>query len=256
MTRTSVDITIPVLNEAGSVVSSVTTLAAYLDTQCPYDWSITVADNGSTDQTLELATSFATLNPRMRVIRLEERGRGGALKEAWSTSTAEVVAYMDVDLSTGLESLRPLLDPIVDGSCEVSIGSRLSPGAQIVRSLRREVISRIYNLIAWAFLHYDIIDAQCGFKAIRTSLARELIPKIEDNGWFFDTELLALAHRMGARINEIPVRWVEDDDSRVKIITTATDDLKGIWRIWRDGRRKGTQEAIDSRRPPTTHFRP
>ncbi len=197
MTRTSVDITIPVLNEAGSVVSSVTTLAAYLDTQCPYDWSITVADNGSTDQTLELATSFATLNPRMRVIRLEERGRGGALKEAWSTSTAEVVAYMDVDLSTGLESLRPLLDPIVDGSCEVSIGSRLSPGAQIVRSLRREVISRIYNLIARAFLHYDIIDAQCGFKAIRTSLARELIPKIEDNGWFFDTELLALAHRMG-----------------------------------------------------------
>lgn len=256
LTRTSVDITIPVLNEAGSLVNSLTTLAAYLDTQCPYDWSITVADNGSTDETLELATAFAALNPRTRVIRLEERGRGRALKQSWSTSPAEVVAYMDVDLSTGLESLRPLLDPIVDGRCEVSIGSRLAPGAQIVRSFRREVISRIYNVIARAFLHYGIVDAQCGFKAIRSGLARELIPRIEDNGWFFDTELLALAHRSGARIIEVPVRWVEDDDSRVRIIETATDDLRGIWRIWLDGRRNGPEGPIESRQPPTTRSRP
>jgi ubiquinone/menaquinone biosynthesis C-methylase UbiE len=240
VTRTSVDITIPVLNEECSLVSSLTTLAAYLDTQCPYDWCITVADNGSTDETFELARAFAAVNPRTRVIRLEERGRGRALKEAWSTSTAEVVAYMDVDLSTGLASLRPLLDPIVDGRCEVSIGSRLTPGAEIARTLRREVISRSYNLIARAFLHYGVLDAQCGFKAIRTSLARDLIPKIEDDGWFFDTELLALSHRSGARIHEVPVRWVEDDDSRVKIIKTAADDLRGIWRIWLDGRRNGT----------------
>ena len=256
VTRTSVDITIPVLNEAGSLVSSLTTLADYLDTQCPYDWSITVADNGSTDQTLELATAFAAVNPRTRVIRLEERGRGRALKQAWSTSAAEIVAYMDVDLSTGLESLRPLLDPIVDGSCEVSIGSRLAPEAEIVRSFRREVISRIYNLIARAFLHYGIVDAQCGFKAIRANLARDLIPNIEDNGWFFDTELLTLAHRRGARINEVPVRWVEDDDSRVKIMKTATDDLKGIWRLWLDGRKNGNDGPIESSQPPTTRSRP
>ncbi len=243
MTRTSVDITIPVLNEESSLVSSLTTLAAHLDTQCPYDWCITVADNGSTDETFERATTFAATNPRTRVIRLEERGRGRALKRAWTTSTAEVVAYMDVDLSTGLESLRPLLDPVVGGRCDVSIGSRLAPGAEIARTLQREVISRIYNLLARAFLHYHILDAQCGFKAIRASLARDLIPKIEDNGWFFDTELLALAHRSGARINEVPVRWVEDDDSRVKVIKTASDDLKGIWRLWLDGRRNGTGEA-------------
>jgi ubiquinone/menaquinone biosynthesis C-methylase UbiE/glycosyltransferase involved in cell wall biosynthesis len=243
LTRASVDITIPVLNEEGSLVSSLTTLAAYLDTQCPYDWCVTVADNGSTDETFQLATAFAAVNPRTRVIRLEERGRGRALKQAWSTSTAEVVAYMDADLSTGLASLRPLLDPIVDGRCEVSIGSRLTPGAEIARSLRREVISRIYNLIARGFLHYGIVDAQCGFKAIRSSLARDLIPKIEDNGWFFDTELLALAHRSGARINEVPVRWVEDHNSRVKIVKTATDDLKGIWRIWLNGRRNGAGAA-------------
>jgi ubiquinone/menaquinone biosynthesis C-methylase UbiE len=243
VTRTSVDITIPVLNEEGSIVSTLTTLAAHLDSECPYDWRITVADNGSTDQTFELATGFAAAGTRTRVLRLEERGRGRALKQAWSTSTADIVAYMDVDLSTGLESLRPLLDPVVDGRCEVSIGSRLAPGAEIARTLQREVISRTYNVLARAFLHYGIVDAQCGFKAIRASLARDLIPKIVDNGWFFDTELLALAYRSGARINEVPVRWIEDHDSRVKIVNTATDDLKGIWRLWLDGRRNGTGRA-------------
>jgi ubiquinone/menaquinone biosynthesis C-methylase UbiE len=239
VTRTSVDITIPVLNEEATLESCLTTLAGYLDTQCPYEWCITVADNGSSDKTFDLATAFAATNARTRVLRLDERGRGRALKQSWSTSTADVVAYMDVDLSTGLESLRGLLDPIVEGRCDVSIGSRLAPGAEIARTVQREVISRLYNLTARTFLKYGIVDAQCGFKAISASLARDLIPKIEDNGWFFDTELLALAYRSGARINEVAVRWVEDDDSRVKIVRTATDDLKGIWRLWRDGRREG-----------------
>ena len=243
MPSSSVDITIPVLNEERAIVNSLTTLAAYLDTECPYDWGITVADNGSTDQTYELASSFAACNPRTTVLRLEERGRGRALKKAWSNSTADVVAYMDVDLSTGLDSLRPLVDPILEGRFEVSIGSRLAPGAETSRSVKREVISRSYNMIARSFLRYGVVDAQCGFKAIRTSLARDLIPRIEDNGWFFDTELLALAHRSGMRINQVPVRWVEDSDSRVKIVKTATDDLKGIWRLWLGGNRGGVTPA-------------
>jgi ubiquinone/menaquinone biosynthesis C-methylase UbiE/glycosyltransferase involved in cell wall biosynthesis len=243
MTQASVDVAIPVLNEERAIASSLVTLASYLDTECPYDWAITVADNGSTDRTFEFASAFAVENPRTRVIRLDQRGRGRALKEAWSTSTADVVAYMDVDLSTGLESLRPLIDPILEGRCEVSIGSRLAPGAEIARSMQREMISRSYNVIARTFLDYGVVDAQCGFKAVRTSLARDLISRIEDNGWFFDTELLALAHRSGMRINEVPVRWVEDDDSRVKVAKTATDDLKGIWRLRRGGRRKAIAAA-------------
>jgi ubiquinone/menaquinone biosynthesis C-methylase UbiE len=153
---------------------------------------------------------------------------------------------MDVDLSTGLDALRPLIDPILERRCEVSIGSRLISGAQISRTVKREMISRTYNLIARSFLHYQVADAQCGFKAIRTSLARELIPKIVDNTWFFDTELLALAHRAGMRINEVPVQWVEDCDSRVRIVKTATDDLKGIWRLWLDGKRGTTRWTTHS----------
>jgi SAM-dependent methyltransferase len=242
-TLASVDITIPVLNEERAIGSSLATLASYLDSECVYDWAITVADNGSNDRTFEVASAFAAGNPRIRIIRLDQRGRGRALKQAWSTSMADVVAYMDVDLSAGLDSLQALIDPIVEGRCEISIGSRLAPGAQIARCLQREVISRTYNKIARRFLHYDIVDAQCGFKAVRTSVVRELISKIEDNAWFFDTELLALAHRSGMRISEIPVRWVDDDDSRVRIAKTAAEDLKGIWRLWLDERRSAGAPA-------------
>ncbi len=243
VTQASVDITIPVLNEERAITSSLSTLASYLDTECSYDWAITVVDNGSTDRTFELASTFAAEHPRTRLFRLHQRGRGRALKQAWSTSTADVVAYMDADLSTGLDSLRPLIDPIIEGQCEVSIGSRLAPGAQIARSVQRELISRTYNMIARSFLHYGVVDAQCGFKAVRASLARDLVSRIEDDGWFFDTELLALAHRSRMRINEVPVRWVDDDDSRVRIAKTATDDLKGIWRLWLEGQRDDTLAA-------------
>lgn len=233
MAQASVDIVIPVLNEERAIEGSLRTLAAYLSAECPYDWCITVVDNGSADRTWELANAYGLSDTRIRAFRLGRRGRGGALKAAWATSTADVVAYMDVDLSTDLESLMPLLEPIVDGTADISIGSRLDPGAVIERSLQREVISRIYNIITRTFLGYRVRDAQCGFKAMRSSLARELIPHIEDNGWFFDTELLTLAWRRGCRIHEVPVRWVEDDDSRVRIVQTAVDDLRGIWRLFR-----------------------
>ena len=142
MAVAKIDITIPVLNEERCLRRSVSTLAARLDAECPYQWSVTVVDNGSTDETWAIAESLASKDTRIRAIRLSQGGRGRALKEAWSTSTADVVAYMDVDLSTGLESLRGLIDPLVAGTADLSIGSRLARGAQIRRSLRREVISR------------------------------------------------------------------------------------------------------------------
>jgi glycosyltransferase involved in cell wall biosynthesis len=252
MTRSSVDIAIPVLNEQRAIESAFSSLVAYLSAECPYDWRITVVDNGSTDRTWALASSLVAADLRTRAIRLDRPGRGGALKEAWSTSSADVVAYMDVDLSTGLESLQPLLEPIIQGETDISIGSRLAPGASVERSLQRDVISRIYNVIARRFLQYRIRDAQCGFKAMQASVARNLIPRIEDNDWFFDTELLVLAWRDGLRINEIPVTWVEDHDSRVRIMSTALDDLRGIWRLWRAAGKTGPNPRIVSGNPDTS----
>ena len=253
MPHASVDIAIPVLNEERALEDSLSALVSYLSAESSYDWSITVVDNGSIDETWTLANSFARSNPRTRAIRLDRRGRGGALKAAWSTSTADIVAYMDVDLSTGLESLPALLDPLALGSADVSIGSRLAVGAQTQRGMQREVISRIYNLIARGFLRYGVRDAQCGFKAVRSSVARDLIPRIEDDGWFFDTELLVLAFREGLRINEVPVAWVEDNDSRVRIASTALEDLRGIWRLFRaegaphtNSRDAGIEDARDN----------
>lgn len=231
MKGSSVDIAIPVLNEERAIDNSLRTLSSYLSSWSPYDWCITVVDNGSKDQTWSIAQAFADSSPCTRLIRLDRPGRGGALKAAWSTSTADVVAYMDVDLSTGLEALEPLLAPLIEGTAEISIGSRLARGAVIERSPQREIISRIYNVIARRALGYEIRDAQCGFKAVRASVARDLIPRIEDDSWFFDTELLVHAWRDGLRINEVPVRWIEDDDSRVHIMKTAFDDLRGIWRL-------------------------
>jgi SAM-dependent methyltransferase/glycosyltransferase involved in cell wall biosynthesis len=234
MAVATIDITIPVLNEERCLRQSVAVLSDRLDAQCPYAWTITIADNGSTDDTWSVAQALAEDNRRVRAIRLDRRGRGRALKEAWSTSSADVVAYMDVDLSTGLESLSDLIDPLIAGTVDVSIGSRLAHGAQIRRSARREVISRIYNTITRVAFHFPVRDAQCGFKAARRQAAVQLLPCIVDDGWFFDTELIVLAWRSGMRINEVPVRWIEDSDSRVKIVRTATDDLKGIGRLLRD----------------------
>ncbi len=237
MATASIDITIPVLNEERCVRRNVSTLAARLSADCPYRWTITVVDNGSTDDTWEIVEEMAGSDERIRAIRLGQRGRGGALRQAWSTSSADVVAYMDVDLSTGLESLRSLIEPLVAGTADISIGSRLARGAQVRRRLQREVISRFYNVLTRAAFRYSVRDAQCGFKAARRQAVETLLPCIEDNGWFFDTELIAQAWWHGLRINEVPVRWIEDADSRVRVVQTATDDLRGVLRLVR-GRRK------------------
>jgi glycosyltransferase involved in cell wall biosynthesis len=230
----TVDIALPVLNEERTLEASIRAVMEELSSRCPYDWSLSVVDNGSSDSSWMIARRIAMAEPNVRALRLGARGRGGALKAAWTSSAADILAYMDIDLSTDLEALGPLLDPIAAGTADVSIGSRLAPESQVTRSAQREVISHLYNLIARTMLRYSVRDAQCGFKAVSRHVARAIVPFIHDNSWFFDTELLVLASRRGLRINEVPVHWVEDDDSRVRIVNTAIDDLRGIWRLTRD----------------------
>ena len=234
--RPVVDIVIPVYNEENDLGLSVRRLRSYLDRDFPFEARITIADNASTDRTWLVATRLEREVRGVRAMHLEQKGRGRALRAAWLASDADVVAYMDVDLSTGLDALLPLVAPLLSGHSEIAIGSRLLPGSRVVRGLKREIISRTYNTILRTVAGARFRDAQCGFKAVRADVARKLLPLVEDQAWFFDTELLILAQRAGLRIHEVAVDWVDDPDSRVDIVPTAAADLRGVWRLLRTRR--------------------
>ncbi|OBI77809.1 sugar translocase [Mycobacterium sp. E740] len=227
------DVVIPVYNEEADLAASVYRLHHHLREHFPFPARITIADNASQDDTPRIAAELAAELSDVRAVRLEEKGRGRALHAVWSESDAAVLAYMDVDLSTDLTALAPLVAPLISGHSDLAIGTRLSRGARVVRGAKREVISRCYNMLLKSTLATGFSDAQCGFKAIRADVARLLLPYVADTGWFFDTELLVVAERSGLRIHEVPVDWVDDPDSRVDIVATAAADLKGIGRLLR-----------------------
>jgi putative flippase GtrA len=227
------DVVVPVYNEQGALADSVHRLHRHLQDHFPFRARITIADNASVDDTPRIARELAAELTDVRAVRLEQKGRGRALHAVWSTSDAPVLAYMDVDLSTDLAALAPLVAPLISGHSDLAIGTRLGRGARVVRGPKREIISRCYNFILKSTLAAGFSDAQCGFKAIRADVAQRLLPHVSDTGWFFDTELLVLAERSGLRIHEVPVDWVDDPDSRVDIVSTAAADLKGIGRLLR-----------------------
>jgi putative flippase GtrA len=229
----AVEVVIPVFNEEQDLAPSVERLSAYLEASFPFSYRITIADNASTDATWAIARELAERLPWVRAVRLERKGRGRALRSVWQESDAAVVAYMDVDLSTDLAALLPLVAPLLSGHSDVAIGTRLGNGSRVVRGARRELISRSYNLLLRTTLRARFSDAQCGFKALGRDCAPRLLPLVEDDGWFFDTELLVLAERAGLRIHEVPVDWVDDPDSRVAVVQTALDDLRGMARLGR-----------------------
>ncbi|WP_055525103.1 bifunctional glycosyltransferase family 2/GtrA family protein [Streptomyces graminilatus] len=228
------DVVVPVFNEQADLEPSVRRLHAHLRETFPYPFRITVADNASTDDTPRIAARLAAELPEAEWLRLAEKGRGRALQAAWAGSRAPVLAYVDVDLSTDLNALLPLVAPLISGHSDIAIGTRLARGSLVERGPKREVISRCYNILLRSTLSVGFSDAQCGFKAVRRDVAERLLPLVKDTGWFFDTELLVIAERAGLRIHEVPVDWVDDPDSRVDILATALADLRGIARIGRD----------------------
>jgi putative flippase GtrA len=230
----AVEIVVPVFNEAGQLEASVRRLHAYLVGFFPFSFRVTIADNASTDETWPIACGLAEELPCVSAVRLPDKGRGRALHSVWSQSDAEVLAYMDVDLSTDLAALLPLVAPLLSRHSDLAVGTRLAHGAQVTRGPKRELISRSYNRLLHTALATRFSDAQCGFKAIRADRARQLLPLVKDRAWFFDTELLVLAERAGFRIHEVPVDWVDDADSRVEIVATAAADLRGVIRLVRD----------------------
>lgn len=229
----SIEVVVPVYNEQLSLGPSIHRLHEYLRENIAQPFTITIADNASTDDTLAIAHDLEQMFEQVQVRHLDRKGRGAALQMAWGQSCADVLVYMDVDLSTDLSALLPLIAPLLSGHSDIAIGSRLARGARVARGSKREIISRCYNLLLRTSLGVRFSDAQCGFKAITAKAARQLLPLVQDKGWFFDTELLVLAERSGMRIYEVPVDWIDDPDSRVDIVHTAWTDLKGIARLLR-----------------------
>jgi putative flippase GtrA len=230
-----VDIVVPVHNEEQALEASVRRLHRFLRDGFPFSWRIVIADNASADATPALAVALAAQLPGVVVLRLDRKGRGRALRAAWSASAARVVCYMDADLSTDLRALLPLVAPLLSAHSDLAIGTRLARGARVVRGPKRELISRGYNRLLHLALRARFSDAQCGFKAVRRDALDPLLAAVRDDGWFFDTELLVLAQRCGLRIHEVPVDWVDDPDSRVDIVATALDDLRGVARLLTEG---------------------
>jgi putative flippase GtrA len=226
-----VDIIVPVHNEQHGLERSIRRLHRFLRDGFPFTWRVVIADNASTDGTPVIGAALANELAGVAYLRLERKGRGRALRTAWSASDARVVAYMDVDLSTDLRALLPLVAPLLSRHSDVAIGTRLAHGARVVRGPKRELISRGYNTILHAVLRARFSDAQCGFKAVRREALDGLLDDVKDDGWFFDTELLVLAQRRGLRIHEVPVDWIDDPDSRVDIVSTALTDLRGVARL-------------------------
>ncbi|NUS58179.1 MAG: glycosyltransferase family 2 protein, partial [Streptomycetaceae bacterium] len=229
--RRLVEVVVPVYNEQHVLEASVRRLHRYLVENLPYPFRITVADNASTDGTWAVAARLERELTGVRAVHLDVKGRGRALRAVWSTSDADVVSYMDVDLSTDLNAFLPLVAPLLSGHSDLAIGTRLARGSAVARGPKREFISRTYNLLLRTTMAARFSDAQCGFKAARTEVVQALLPRVQDEEWFFDTELLLLAERSGLRIHEVPVDWIDDPDSRVDIVKTAKADLKGMWRV-------------------------
>lgn len=226
-----IDIVIPVLNEAHVLEKSVETVRRFMHERFADQSRVVIVDNGSTDGTDKLAKELSQRYEDVSFVHLIQRGRGRALRSAWMQSQASVVCYMDVDLSTELEALPVMVNAILSKEYDIAVGSRLMRGAKVKRSFKREFISHVYNIFVKAVLFTRFSDAQCGFKSVSRKVVDQIVPQIEDQSWFFDTELLVLAEKQGYRIKDIPVVWNEDDDSRVKILRTAWDDIKGVFRL-------------------------
>jgi len=246
---TTVDVVVPVYNEERALPQSIPILRDFLaGPEFPFDWRIVIADNASIDNTPAVGQDLADASGgKVEYMRIERKGRGFALKQTWLASPMDIVSYMDVDLSTGLEALPPLIGAIANDVYDVAVGSRLADASRITRSLKRRVLTRGYNTLIKAMFGTRFSDAQCGFKAVSHEAAQRIVPLIEDNNWFFDTELLILSEKMGYRVKDVPVKWVEDMDTRVKIAATVTEDLRGLVRLrtgqpWRRAEGKPTDD--------------
>ncbi len=228
--RPSALVVLPVYNEEKSLRKGVSTLTAFLQGYERYKWKILISDNNSQDSTPEIGRTLESENPLVQYLHIPRKGRGIALRTAWEQTDCDYVSYMDIDLSTSLDALIRAID-LLDKGADIVVGNRLDNSSNVERCLKREFVSRSYNMIIKLALGTHFRDAHCGFKTGRRDVVQQILPYIEDNEWFFDTEFLFYGEKLGHRIVEIPVTWVEDMDTKAKIFKDAYDDLRGLYRL-------------------------
>lgn len=231
--KPKIEVVIPIYNEQEELEGSVETLYSFLHKHASsFSYTIYIADNASNDNSAIIAKKLVQRHKEIQYIHFEQKGRGRAVKSVWTNNPADYYIYMDVDLSTDLKHLPSLITALQDGY-DIAIGSRLLPKSKVVnRTAKREIISRSYNLLIKLFFQTAFSDAQCGFKAVNHKVVQQLIPEIADDAWFFDSELLIIAEKSGYRIHEEAVKWIDNPGSTVRVLNTASGDLKGLWRLF------------------------
>lgn len=245
MKKYSVEIVIPIYNEEEELTRNITKLHSFAKSELSvYDWSITIADNASSDNSFAEAKKLARSKSLIKCLHLDKKGRGRAVKKAWRQSASDILIYMDVDLSTDLKSLLPLIHSL-EKNYDIALGSRLLTGSRVInRPIKREILSRIYNILIKVFFKVHFSDAQCGFKGVTRNVVDKLIPFIKDDAWFFDSELLIIGEKVGLKIYEEPVRWIDNPGSTVRVLSTITGDLSGLWRLFWERPWKKLKERI------------
>jgi len=232
-------VVVPVYNEETEITKCITKIHSFLSNNIAEKWRIVVADNASTDSTLLRINALSKKFKEVDYIHLKQKGRGRALKRAWSEHTADVNIYMDVDLATDISAIPDLVSAI-KGGADLAVGCRLAKESVVLRSLKREFFSRGYNWMLRRFFDVTFTDAQCGFKAVSREVVERLLPQVADNKWFFDTELLVRAELAGYRIRCLPVKWREGAGSKVSVLKDAKEMGWSILSFWWNLKKEGT----------------
>lgn len=250
--KPSVEIVIPVLNEESCLRASVENLVEFMRAEMSgeYDWRVAIVDNGSDDDTPAIGAALMESDPRVAYVRIEKRGIGAALRRGMKRSRADVVVYMDADMSADLRRLPALVDAVAFGGYDVAFGSRLLPDSRASnRKPIRLLASRVNSFIIRNMFGYPFRDSQCGFKAFSRNAIERTLDGVEDDAWFFNSEFLLRAYWNGCEMLEMPIAWVDDPDSKVDVRKVSAILLAGYWRLKRESLANGAAGRAWARRP-------
>jgi len=225
-------ILIPVFNEELRIVSTLNKIQKYLAGK-PWNWEIIIVDDGSTDRTVETVQKAPISTSHLRIFHHEHNlGKGAAIKTGMLKAEGEYILFMDADSSTPIEEFDKFL-PLLESGFPIVIGSRKAPGAQIEKRqpFIREFLGKGFSYLSNSILGMQISDFTCGFKCFRKDTGKKICSQQTINGWSYDSEILFLAKLFDYPIKEVPIRWINNPNSRVKVIRNVIESFWGLLKI-------------------------